>query len=56
MRVEEAAALLGAERDWLADAKVMTDVEKLRRLYLEAKAGHAPADVLKEIEKLAKAK
>jgi hypothetical protein len=56
LAADEVANLLGANRDWLADAKQMTDVEKLRRLYLEAKAAHAPADVLKEIEKLAKAK
>jgi hypothetical protein len=56
LAADEVANLLGANRDWLADAKQMTDVEKLRRLYLEAKAAHVPADVLKEIEKLAKAK
>jgi hypothetical protein len=56
LAADEVANLLGAERDWLADAKQMTDVEKLRRLYLEAKAAHAAPDVLKEIEKLAKAK
>jgi hypothetical protein len=56
MAADEVASLLGAQRDWLADAKQMTDVEKLRWLYLEAKAAHAPANVLKEIEKLAKAK
>jgi hypothetical protein len=56
IRAEEVASLLGATRDWLADAKAMTDVDKLRMLYMEAKAAQQPASVLREIEKLAKAK
>ncbi len=55
-RADEVAQILGATRDWLADAKAMTDVDKLRMLYMEAKAAGQPASVLREIEKLAKAK
>lgn len=53
---EELFSVLGAERDWLADAKAEKDVDKLRKLYLEAKAAGQPTHILKEIEKLAKAK
>lgn len=56
LRADEAAAVLGAERDWLKDAQAEKDVDKLRALYLQAKAAGQPAHVLKEIEKLAKAK
>ena len=56
VRADEVAAILGGQRDWIADAKSMTDVEKLRMLYMEAKAAGQPAHVLREIEKLAKAK
>jgi hypothetical protein len=48
--------ILKAERDWLADAKASTDVEFLRKLYVEAKVAGQPTHILKEIEKLAKAK
>lgn len=48
--------ILGAERDWLADAKAIKDKEELRRLYLDAKWNGADPAVLKEIEALAKAK
>lgn len=53
---EELFSVLGAERDWLADAQAEKNVDKLRKLYLEAKAAGQPTHVLKEIEKLAKAK
>lgn len=56
LRVDEAAQVLGAERDWLTDAQAEKDVDKLRALYLQAKAAGQPTHVLKEIEKLAKAK
>ena len=56
MRADEVADVLKAKRDWLADAKATTDVDKLRHLYVQAKADRAPNDVLKEIEKMAKAK
>lgn len=47
---------LGADRDWLKDAQALTDTDALRKLYMEAKWHNADAHVLKEIEKLAKAK
>lgn len=47
---------LGADRDWLKDAQALTDTDALRKLYMEAKWHKADAHVLKEIEKLAKAK
>lgn len=53
---EDLLSSLGAQRDWLADAKAEKNVEKLRKLYLEAKLAGADAGILKEIEKLAKAK
>lgn len=53
---EEIEKVLRAERDWVKDAQAETDVEKLRVLYMEAKAAGQPSYVLKEIEKLAKAK
>jgi hypothetical protein len=56
VKADEVASILKADRDWLADAKASTDVEYLRKLYVEAKAAGQPTYVLKEIEKLAKAK
>ena len=53
---EEIEKVLRADRDWVKDAQAETDVEKLRVLYMEAKAAGQPSYVLKEIEKLAKAK
>ena len=47
---------LNADRDWLKDAQALTDTDALRKLYMEAKWHKADAHVLKEIEKLAKAK
>lgn len=53
---EDLLSVLGAERDWLADAQAEKNVDRLRKLYLEAKAAGQPTHILKEIEKLAKAK
>lgn len=55
VKADEVGKTLGAQRDWVADAKASTDVEFLRKLYVEAKADKQPSYVLKEIEKLAKA-
>lgn len=54
LKADEAQQVLGATRDWLAEAQAMTDVDKLRAHYLQAKAAGEPTHVLKEIEKLAK--
>lgn len=56
LRADEVAGVLKADRDWVKDAQELKDVDKLRMLYMEAKAAGQPAHVLREIEKLAKAK
>lgn len=56
LRADEVAGILKAERDWVKDAQEMTDVDKLRMLYMEAKAAGQPQHILKQIEKLAKDK
>lgn len=55
LRADEVAGILKAERDWVKDAQELNDVDKLRMLYMEAKAAGQPQSVLKQIEKLAKA-
>lgn len=42
-------------RDWLAEADRLADVNALRWLHVQAKAADAPTEVLKEIERRARA-
>lgn len=45
-RFEERAA----QRDWLAEAQAITDVDRLRLLWAEASKQGAPADVLEKVK------
>jgi hypothetical protein len=40
-------------RDWLAEASMLTDIEALRSLWLDAKTAKASQDILTKIKELA---
>lgn len=50
---EEMQKVVRGQRDYLAEADKLTDVEQLRLLWAEAKAGNASSDVLDKIKERA---